>query len=80
VALEKSATLDEAVMYARAYAQQDSPHAAPPATSALPVSRVFGRPPTKPATLAMSSRQASSMASINGSVMQTKRLTPVEIA
>jgi hypothetical protein len=28
----------------------------------------------------MSSRQASSMASINGSVMQTKRLTPVEIA
>jgi hypothetical protein len=78
VALQKPATLDEAVMYARGYAQRDSTGAAP--TSAHPTSSVFGWSPSTPANPAPSSGQASSVASINGPMMQTKRLTSAEIA
>jgi hypothetical protein len=77
MALQKPATLDKAVMYARAYARWDSSCTTPP--SGRPATRVFSQTPAAPTNLAPADGQASSVASVNSPPTQTLKLTSAEI-
>jgi hypothetical protein len=79
VALQKPVTLDEVVMYARAYAQRDSLCVVPPSTASRSTPHTYRRPPPTPTALGSVSGHAMSMASVNGPPPVTKYLTPTEI-
>jgi hypothetical protein len=78
--LQKPTTLDEAVMYARAYAQRDTSRALPPPPVRRSTPQAYGHKPATPTASGQSMGQASSIASVNGPTLTIKRLMLAEIA